>query len=129
MCAARRGGAEGRDRRVGEVEGGLAGTAQQPGPGIAGVDDALDTDDGLGVGLPVVIIEFAGGIEAADGAAFVAVAPFVMAVVRTERAVVAESSAMFWCRVGWLLLSCTIDWMPACLATSNSFFDSVLHRV
>ncbi len=79
------GGAAGRDRRVRDVEGDLGGPAQQPGAGVAGVDDTLGTDDGLGMGMPVAAVEFAGGIEDGDGAAFVAVASLVVAVVRAER--------------------------------------------
>jgi hypothetical protein len=79
------GGADGSDRLVRDVEGGLGGAVQQPVSSVAGVDNAFDADDGLGVDLPVVIVEFARGIEDADGAAFVAVAALVTAVVRAER--------------------------------------------
>jgi hypothetical protein len=59
--------------------------AQQPGPGVAGEDIALDTDDGGDVGMPVGVGQFAGGIEDGDGAAFVAVAALVAAVGRPDR--------------------------------------------
>jgi len=53
---------------------------QQPGLGDAGEDAALDTDDGGNVGMPVGADQFVDGIEDGDSAAFVAVAPFVVAV-------------------------------------------------
>jgi hypothetical protein len=58
--------------------------AQQPGPGVAGEDIALDTDDGGDVGMPVGVGQFAGRIEDGDGAAFVAVAALVAAVGRPD---------------------------------------------
>ena len=58
--------------------------AQQPGPGVAGEDIALDTDDGGDVGMRVGVGQFAGGIEDGDGAAFVAVAALVAAVGRPD---------------------------------------------
>lgn len=79
------GGAGGGDRRVRDVKGGLGGMAQQPGPGVAGEDIALDTDDGGDVGMPVGVGQFAGGIEDGDGAAFVAVTALVAAVGRPDR--------------------------------------------
>ena len=79
MRAHRRSGAGGGERGIGDVEGGLGGRAQQPGPGIAGEDIALDPDDGGDVGVPVGVGQFVGGIEDADGAGFVAVAPLVAA--------------------------------------------------
>ena len=79
------GGADGIDRLVRDVECGLSSAAQQPVSSVAGVNNAFNTDDDLGVDLPVVIVEFPRGIEDADGAAFVTVAAFVMAVVRTQR--------------------------------------------
>ena len=74
MRAHRRSGAGGGERGIGDVESGLGGVAQQPGPGIAGEDIALDPDDGGDVGVPVGVGQFVGGIEDADGAGFVAVA-------------------------------------------------------
>src|SRR6204780_5430446 len=85
MSADPLGGANGSYRLVRHVESGLGGAAQQPIPGVAGVDNTLDTDDGPGVDLPVPVVEFVSGIENADGAPFVAVATLVMAVVRAER--------------------------------------------
>jgi hypothetical protein len=79
MRAHRRSGAGGGERGIGDVEGGLGGIAQQPGPGIAGEDIALDPDDGGDVGVPVGVGQFVGGIEDADGAGFVAVATLVAA--------------------------------------------------
>jgi hypothetical protein len=79
------GGAGGGDRRVRDVQGGLGGMAQQPGPGVAGEDIALDPDDSGDVGMPVGVGQFAGGIEDGDGAAFVAVAALVAAVGRPDR--------------------------------------------
>ena len=79
MRAHRRSGAGGGERGIGDVEGGLGGVAQQPGPGIAGEDIALDPDDGGDVGVPVGVGEFVGGIKDADGAGFVAVATLVAA--------------------------------------------------
>ena len=72
-------GAGGGERGIGDVEGGLGGKAQQPGPGIAREDIALDPDDGGDVGVPVGVGQFVGGIEDADGAGFVTVATFVAA--------------------------------------------------
>lgn len=79
------GGAGGGDRRVRDVEGGLGGVVQQPGPAVAGEDIALDTDDGGDVRMPICGGELVGGIEDGDSAAFVAVAAFVVAVVGLER--------------------------------------------
>ena len=59
--------------------------AQQPGSGIAGVDVALDPDDGGHVRMPVGVGQTVGGIEDGDGATFVAAAAFVVAVGRPER--------------------------------------------
>jgi hypothetical protein len=79
MRAHRRSGASGGERGIGDVEGGFGGVAQQPGPGIAGEDIALDPDNGGDVGVPVGVGQFVGGIEDADGAGFVAVATLVAA--------------------------------------------------
>jgi hypothetical protein len=49
------------------------------------VDLALDPDDGGDMGLPVGVGELVGRIEDGDGAAFVAAAPDVVAVVNPER--------------------------------------------
>ena len=59
--------------------------AQQSGLGVAGVDIALDLDDGSDVRMPVGIGQLVGRIEDGDGAAFVAVAALVSAVNRPER--------------------------------------------
>jgi hypothetical protein len=79
MRAHRLSGAGGGERGICDVEGGLGGVAQQPGPGIAGEDIALDPDDGGDVGVPVGVGQFIDGIEDADGAGFVAVATLVAA--------------------------------------------------
>jgi hypothetical protein len=79
MRAHRLSGAGGGERGIRDIEGGLGGKAQQPGPGIAGEDIALDPDDGGDVGVPVGVGQFVGGIEDADGAGFVAVATLVAA--------------------------------------------------
>jgi len=79
------GRAAGIDWLVGDIEGGFAGAVQQPVPGVAGVDKTLDTDNGLGVKLPITVVQFASGVKDANGAAFVAVAASIMAMVRTER--------------------------------------------
>ena len=59
--------------------------AQQPGRGVAGIDAALDTDDGGDVRMPVGFGQLVGGIEDTDGTTFVAVATLVVAVGRPER--------------------------------------------
>jgi len=59
--------------------------AQQPGLGVAGVDVALDPDDGGDMGMPVGVGQPVRGIEDGDGAAFVAVAALVVGVGRPER--------------------------------------------
>ena len=59
--------------------------AQQPGRGVAGVDGALDLDDGGDVGMPVGVGQRVGGREDGDGSAFVAVAACVVAVGGPER--------------------------------------------
>ena len=59
--------------------------AQQPGLGIAREDVALDPDDGGDMRVPVGAGQLACGIEDGDGAAFVAVPAFVVAVGRPER--------------------------------------------
>jgi hypothetical protein len=79
MRAHRLSGAGGGERDIRDVEGGLGGKAQQPGPGIAREDIALDPDDGGDVEVPVGVGQFVGGIEDADGAGFVTVATFVAA--------------------------------------------------
>jgi hypothetical protein len=79
------GGAGGSHRRVRDVEGRFAGMAQQPGFGVAGVDVALDPDDGGDMRMPVGVGQCVCGLENGDGAAFVAVAAFVMAVGGPER--------------------------------------------
>ena len=77
--------AAGIDRLVGDVEGGFASAVQQSVPGVAGVDKTLDTDNGLGVKLPIAVVEFASRVKDANGAALVAIAASIMAVVRTQR--------------------------------------------
>jgi hypothetical protein len=62
------------------AEGDLGGMVQQPGPGVAGGHLARDPDDGGDMRMPVAIVQFAGGSEHGDAAAFVAVARFVVAV-------------------------------------------------
>ena len=59
--------------------------AQQPGLGVAGVDAALDLDDGGHMPVPVGVGQTVGRIEDGDGATFVAVAALVVAVDRPER--------------------------------------------
>jgi len=79
-------GSAGRsDRRVRDVEGRLGGVAQQPGLGVAGVDVALDLDDGGDVRMLVGVGQSVCGLENGDGAAFVAVAAFVAAMGGPER--------------------------------------------
>ncbi len=79
------GGAGGGERRVGDIEGGFGGLAQQPGLAAAGEDIALDADDGGDVRVPVGFGKLVGGIEDGDGAAFVAVAAGVVAMGGAER--------------------------------------------
>src|SRR4051794_30834392 len=79
------GGAGGGDRRVRDVEGGLGRVSQQPGPGVAGEDVALDADDGGDMVLPAGVGQAACGMEHGDGAAFVAVASAIAAAGRPER--------------------------------------------
>ena len=50
-----------------------------------GCDDPLDTEDGLDMIFPICVVQFSGGIEGGDGAAFVATAPLVVAVAGAER--------------------------------------------
>ena len=85
VCSNRLGGAGGGDRRVGDVEGSLAGLAQQPGFGVAGMDVTLDPDDGGDVRMPAGAGQLGGRIEDGDGAAFVAVAALVVAAGGPER--------------------------------------------
>ncbi len=61
--------------------------AQQPGLGVAGVDVALNPDDGGDMRMPVGVGQLVCGIEDGDGATFVAVAALVVAVGGPE-----------WCR-------------------------------
>lgn len=77
--------ADGGERLVGEVEYGFCSAAQQPVLGAAGVDDTLDTEDGLDMIFPVGVVEFAAGVEGGDSAALVATAPLVMALAGTQR--------------------------------------------
>ena len=75
----------GGKRLIGYVEGNFAGSVEQPGLGVARVDDTLDADNGADMILPVRGFEVLGGIEDRDSAVFVAVAAFVMAFVGVER--------------------------------------------
>src|SRR5271157_4590949 len=77
--------ARGASSRVGDIEGGLAGMAQQAGLAVAGKHLALDADDGGDVRVPVGSGKLAGGIDDRDGAAFVAVATGIVALGRPER--------------------------------------------
>ena len=54
--------------------------AQQPGLGVAGVDVTLNPDDGGDMRVPVGAGQLVCGIEDGDGAAFVAVATYVVAI-------------------------------------------------
>ena len=73
------GGAGSVERRVGDIEGGLAGMARQPGLAVAGKHLALDADDGGDVRMPVGSGKLVGGIEDGDAAALVAVAAGIVA--------------------------------------------------
>ena len=128
MGADRLGGLAGIDRLVRDVEGGFAGAAQQPVAGVAGVDDTLDTDDGLGVALPVAIVEFASGVEDTDGAGFVAVAALVMAVVRAERRGRGGQLGNILLQGRLVALDLNYQADAALLGGVESFFDSVSHR-
>ncbi len=77
-------GTDGGERFVRDVERDLRGAAQQSGPRAAGVDNALDTDDGGNKGFPVAIIEFVRGIEDGGGAAFVTATRLVVTMVRAK---------------------------------------------
>jgi hypothetical protein len=59
--------------------------AQQPGLAVAGVDLALDADDGGDIGTPIGVRELVGRIEDGDGAAFVAVTTDVATKFGSER--------------------------------------------
>ncbi len=72
--------------------------AQQPGLGVAGVDAALDPDDGGDMRLPVGAGQRVGRIEDGDGAALVAVAALVVAMGSLER-----------CRGGRDFLDCLVQ--------------------
>jgi len=79
-------GSAGRgDRLVRNVERRFGRVAQQPGLGVAGVDIALDLDDGGDMRVPVGVGQLVGRIKDGDGAAFVAVAALVVAMDRPER--------------------------------------------
>ncbi len=73
------GGSLGGERDVGGVERGLAGTAEQAGGGIAGVNLTLDPDDGGDMALPAGVGQPVGGVEDGDGASLVAIAALVTA--------------------------------------------------
>lgn len=92
------GSTAGSHRHVRNVEGDLAGVAQQPGLGVAGVDAALDPDGGGDMRLPVGAGQRVGRIEDGDGAALVAVAALVVAMGSMER-----------CRGGRDLLDCLMQ--------------------
>ena len=79
------GGAGRVERRVGDVESGLAGMAQQPCFAVAGEDIALATDDGGDVRVPVGSGQLVGGMEDRDSAAFVAVAAGMVTMGTPER--------------------------------------------
>ena len=77
--ADRLGGAGGGERRVRDVEGGLGGMAQQP-VLVSRVKTSRSTRMTAATwACQSVVGEFVGGIEDADGAAFVAVATLVVA--------------------------------------------------
>jgi hypothetical protein len=129
MRADRLGRAAGSYWLVREVEGGFAGAAQQSVAAVAGVDDTLDTDDGLGVALPVAVVEFAPRLEDADGAGFIAVASLVMAMVRAERRRHGGEVDDILVQ-GWLVALDLNDQADAgLLGDVEGFFDSVSHRV
>ncbi len=73
------GGAGSVGQLVGDIEGDLAGMAQQPGLAVADEHVALDADDGGDVIVPVGADKLVGGIEDRDGAGFVAVAAGIVA--------------------------------------------------
>ena len=77
MSADGAGGDPGRERCVGDVEGGIVGQLEQAGFGIAGGDGAFDLNDGGDMGLPVGAGERAGRVEDGDNAGFVAIAAAV----------------------------------------------------
>jgi hypothetical protein len=85
MLADRLGSPGGCERLVGDVERGFAGFVQQTGSGGAGIDEALDPNDGPDMGFPVVAAEFFAGIEDGDGSAFEAAASVVILMVGTDR--------------------------------------------
>ena len=58
---------------------------QQAGLAVAGVDIALDADDGSDVGMPVGAGQFVGAIEDGDDTALVAVAALIVASGGAER--------------------------------------------
>ena len=58
---------------------------QQTGLTVAGVDIALDADDGSDVGMPIGAGELVGGIEDGDEARLVAITAPVVAAGGTER--------------------------------------------
>lgn len=129
MPADRLGGAARSYRLVREIESGFAGAVQQPVPGVAGVDNTLDADDGLGVSLPVAVVELTSRIKDTDGAAFVAVAAFVMAVVRAERRRHGGKLSQILLQAWLIALDLDDEADAALLSDVEGFFDSVSHQV
>jgi hypothetical protein len=73
------------DGGVGEIEGGLGGAPPEAGAGAAGEDVALDADDGAEEVGPFGVGEGLGGVEDADAALLLAVAPAIAAADVGER--------------------------------------------
>ena len=123
------GGADGGERFVGDVECDLRGAAQQSGPGAAGVDNTLDTDDRGDKGFPVAIIEFASGIEDSDGAAFVTATGLVVTMVRAERFGGGGNLRDHLEQGRLVALHLDEQGAVGFLGNLECFFDSVSHRV
>ena len=79
------GGAGGRYRGAGEVEGGLGEAPPEAGAGAAGEHVTLDADDGADQGGPLGADDGGGRIEDRDAALLLPVAPLIAAADVRER--------------------------------------------
>lgn len=74
------GGTRSGEWPIGDVEGGFAGLAEQPGCRIACGDRALDPDDRGDMGVPIGAGECVGRAEDRDDPGFIAIAAVIAAV-------------------------------------------------
>ena len=128
MRAHRLGGAGGGERGIRDVEGGLGGEAQQPGPAsrvktsrstrmTAATWECQSVSASLSAGSKTLTVRVSSRLR-----------PLLRLLTDRAAPSVAAISWICWCRVGWLSLAWTISAMLASAATSKCFFGSAAHR-